>query len=100
MSAMQPTNPVIGKEPIVYIVDDDAPLRQSLGSLLRSIGLQVHLFDSVAQFMNHPRPDLPSCLVLDVRLQGNSGLECQRAPAAAKGKPIRRAFGRERRGQG
>ncbi|MXR30257.1 DNA-binding response regulator [Pseudomonas sp. E141] len=83
MNAMQPTKPVLGNEPIVYIVDDDAPLREALGSLLRSIGLQVHLFDSVAQFMNHSRPDLPSCLVLDVRLQGTSGLECQRALVAA-----------------
>lgn len=83
MNAMPPTSPLIDNAPIVYIVDDDAPLRQSLGSLLRSIGLQVHLFDSVAQFMNHPRSDQPSCLVLDVRLQGTSGLECQRALAAA-----------------
>ena len=83
MSSMQPTSPVIDNDPIVYIVDDDAPLRQSLGSLLRSIGLQVHLFDSVMQFMNHPRSDQPSCLVLDVRLQGTSGLDCQRALAAA-----------------
>ena len=83
MNAMPPTSPVIDTAPIVYIVDDDAPLRQSLDSLLRSIGLQVHLSDSVAQFMNHPRPDQPSCLVLDVRLQGTSGLECQRALAAA-----------------
>ncbi|MEX0164825.1 response regulator transcription factor [Pseudomonas brassicacearum] len=77
------THPVIGDAPVVYIVDDDAPLRQSLGSLLRSIGMQVHLFGSVAQFMNHPRLDLPSCLVLDVRLQGTSGLDCQRELAAA-----------------
>ncbi|KQW30156.1 MULTISPECIES: response regulator transcription factor [Pseudomonas] len=76
-------HPVIGDAPVVYIVDDDAPLRQSLGSLLRSIGMQVHLFGSVAQFMNHPRLDLPSCLVLDVRLQGTSGLDCQRELAAA-----------------
>jgi FixJ family two-component response regulator len=67
----------------VYIVDDDAPLRESLGSLLRSIGLQVQLFSSVAGFMQHPRPDLPSCLVLDVRLQGTSGLDCQRELVAA-----------------
>lgn len=61
-------------EPVVFIVDDDAGLRESLGSLLRSIGLRVELFASVAEFMNHPRPDTVSCLVLDVRLQGSSGL--------------------------
>ncbi|EPJ77577.1 response regulator transcription factor [Pseudomonas sp. CFII68] len=83
MNPTHTTHPVIGDAPVVYIVDDDAPLRQSLGSLLRSIGLQVHLFGSVAQFMNHPRLDLPSCLVLDVRLQGTSGLDCQRELAAA-----------------
>ncbi|AEV63819.1 response regulator transcription factor [Pseudomonas ogarae] len=83
MNSTHTTHPVIGDAPVVYIVDDDAPLRQSLGSLLRSIGLQVHLFGSVAQFMNHPRLDLPSCLVLDVRLQGASGLDCQRQLAAA-----------------
>ncbi|WVV49224.1 response regulator transcription factor [Pseudomonas sp. NA13] len=83
MNPEHTSNPVIGTEPVVYIVDDDAPLRQSLGSLLRSIGLQVHLFGSVAQFMNHPRLDLPSCLVLDVRLQGTSGLDCQRELSAA-----------------
>ena len=83
MNAIQPTSPIIDNDPIVYIVDDDAPLRQSLGSLLRSIGLQVHLFGSVPQFMDHPRPDVPSCLVLDVRLQGTSGLDCQRQLAAA-----------------
>ncbi|WP_103308691.1 MULTISPECIES: response regulator transcription factor [unclassified Pseudomonas] len=83
MTSIPPSSPIIDNAPIVYIVDDDAPLCQSLGSLLRSIGLQVHLFGSVAQFMNHPRPEQPSCLVLDVRLQGTSGLDCQRELAAA-----------------
>jgi FixJ family two-component response regulator len=83
MSSRQSSSPIIDNAPIVYIVDDDAPLCQSLGSLLRSIGLQVYLFGSVAQFMNHPRPDQPSCLVLDVRLQGTSGLDCQRELVAA-----------------
>lgn len=70
-------------EPLVYIVDDDQPLRESLGSLLRSIGLRVELFGSVADFMKHNRPDTPSCLVLDVRLQGTSGLDFQNDLAAA-----------------
>ncbi|UZE20528.1 response regulator transcription factor [Pseudomonas sp. B21-054] len=76
------TNPAIS-EPVVYIVDDDAPLREALGSLLRSIGLQVELFGSVAQFMQHPRPDVLSCLVLDVRLKGTSGLDFQQELALA-----------------
>ncbi|MDO7900062.1 response regulator transcription factor [Pseudomonas citrulli] len=75
--------PAICNDPIVYIVDDDAPLREALGSLLRSIGLQVRLFGSVAEFALHPRPELPSCLVLDVRLQGTSGLDFQHELAKA-----------------
>lgn len=70
-------------ESIVFIIDDDAPLREALGSLLRSIGLRVELFGSVADFMQYQRPDLPSCLVLDVRLQGTSGLVFQQALADA-----------------
>ena len=64
-------------EPIVFIVDDDASLREALGSLLRSIGLRVELFGSVAEFMKYRRPDAVSCMVLDVRLQGSSGLDFQ-----------------------
>lgn len=70
-------------DPVVYIVDDDQALRESLGSLLRSIGLQVELFGSVAQFMHYQRPDTVSCLVLDVRLQGSSGLDFQNELAIA-----------------
>ncbi|NBB64899.1 response regulator [Pseudomonas sp. ODNR1LW] len=69
-------------EPVVFIVDDDAGLRESLGSLLRSIGLRAELFASVTEFMNHPRPETASCLVLDVRLQGSSGLDFQSELAA------------------
>jgi len=76
-------NRVINTEPLVFIVDDDAPLRESLGSLLRSIGLQVELFGSVGDFMKFKRPDIPSCLVLDVRLQGASGLDFQNELVAA-----------------
>lgn len=79
-------HPVHNKNPgdrVVYIVDDDTALRESLGSLLRSIGLRVELFGSVAEFMQHQRPDTISCLVLDVRLQGSSGLDFQNELAAA-----------------
>lgn len=70
-------------DPFVYIVDDDTLLRESLGSLLRSIGLKVGLFGSAADFMAFNRPDVPSCLVLDVRLQGTSGLDFQSYLATA-----------------
>jgi FixJ family two-component response regulator len=73
----------LAHEPIVYVVDDDASLREALRSLLRSIGLQVELFDSVADFMGHPRSDAPSCLLLDVRLRGTSGLDFQQQLANA-----------------
>src|SRR5215475_1946804 len=62
---------------VVFVIDDDASLRESLSSLLRSIGLHVELFDSAAQFLKSNRPDVPSCLVLDVRLPGLSGLDFQ-----------------------
>jgi len=62
---------------VVFVIDDDASLRESLSSLLRSIGLHVELFDSAAQFLKSKPPDVPSCLVLDVRLPGLSGLDFQ-----------------------
>jgi len=66
-----------GPQNVVFVIDDDASLRESLSSLLRSIGLHVELFDSAAQFLKSQRPDVPSCLVLDVRLPGLSGLDFQ-----------------------
>jgi FixJ family two-component response regulator len=62
----------------VFVVDDDQSVRESLGSLIRSVGLRVELFASAQEFLGRPRPDVPSCLILDVRLPGLSGLECQR----------------------
>jgi len=64
-------------EALVFIVDDDAPMRESLQNLLRSVGLRVEAFASAQEFLHHTRPDVPSCLVLDVRLPGLSGLELQ-----------------------
>jgi len=63
--------------PIVFIVDDDESLRESLGSLFRSVGLRVELFGTAPEFLSTTLPDLPSCLVLDVRLPGLSGLDFQ-----------------------
>ena len=63
---------------LVFVVDDDAPLRESLADLLRSIGLRVETFASAQEFLQTKRPDVPSCLVLDVRLKGLSGLDLQK----------------------
>ena len=69
--------------PIVFIVDDDESLRESLSSLLRSVGLQVQVFGSPLEFLNSNRPDVAGCLVLDVRLPGLSGLDFQNELAKA-----------------
>jgi FixJ family two-component response regulator len=58
-------------------VDDDASVREALASLIRSAGLTVQTFASALEFLARPRPDVPSCLVLDVRLPGLSGLDLQ-----------------------
>src|ERR1700744_1786062 len=67
----------------ILVIDDDADLRNSLGRLLRSVGLNARLFASVSDFLNSEPSDGPSCLVLDVRLPGQSGLEFQRELVAA-----------------
>jgi FixJ family two-component response regulator len=61
----------------VFVVDDDPSMRRSLDTLLRSVGLDVHVFTSAQEFMRAQRPDAPGCLVLDVRLPGMSGLTFQ-----------------------
>lgn len=65
-------------KPTVIIVDDDVSVRDSLEGLLRSVGLEVRAFPSVPEFLKSGRPDGPTCLVLDVRLPGRSGLDFQR----------------------
>jgi len=67
----------------IYVVDDDASVRESLESLIRSTGLSVETFASAQEFLACPRPDAPSCLVLDVELPGVSGLDLQRELAKA-----------------
>jgi len=67
----------------VIVIDDDPAIRESLGSLLRSVGLQISLLSSVAEFLKSASPAGPACLVLDVRLPGRSGLDFQRDLAAA-----------------
>ena len=66
---------------IVFVVDDDLSVREALGSLIRSAGLKVETFASAQEFLARPRADMPSCLVLDVRLPGLSGLELQKRMA-------------------
>jgi len=66
------------EQSIVFVIDDDASVRSALKSLIRSVGLKVELFGSPQEFLRHKRPDAPSCLVLDVRFPGRSGLDFQR----------------------
>jgi len=63
--------------PTIYVVDDDASVRDAIGNLLESVGLRAKVFESTEAFWKAPRPNAPSCLVLDVRLPGVSGLEFQ-----------------------
>jgi FixJ family two-component response regulator len=63
---------------MVFVVDDNATLRESLKDLLQSVGLRVEAFASAQEFLRSKRPDMPSCLVLDVRLKGLSGLDLQK----------------------
>jgi FixJ family two-component response regulator len=63
---------------IVFVVDDDASVREGLGSLIRSAGLKVETFASAQEFLASSRAEAPSCLVLDVRLPGLSGLDLQK----------------------
>ena len=65
-------------EPTIIVVDDDPGIRESLHGLLRSVGLQVKALASVPEFLKEGRPEGPTCLVLDVRLPGRSGLDFQR----------------------
>src|SRR5262245_53457272 len=69
--------------PSVLIIDDDAEFRDSVARLFQSIGLHTQQFSSVSDFFNASPPDGPTCLVLDIRMPGKSGLELQRELAAA-----------------
>src|ERR1700756_1103009 len=75
---------VVEQPPIGIVVDDDPGVRDSLGKLLRSAGFRVSLLGSVREFLEADRPEGPACLVLDVRLPGQSGLELQRELARAE----------------
>lgn len=66
------------EEPLVFVVDDDASVREGIEDLLQSVGLSVMCFGSAQEFLQSRRPDAPGCIVLDVRLPGTSGLEFQK----------------------
>jgi FixJ family two-component response regulator len=70
-------------EPVVFVVDDDASVRDAVQRLVASVGLQVETFGSTREFLSRNRPKAPACLVLDVRLPDASGLELQRQLAQA-----------------
>jgi FixJ family two-component response regulator len=65
------------QDPVVFVIDDDRMIREGLQSLIRSIGLRVETFASAQDFLIAKRPDVPACLVLDVRMPGVSGLDLQ-----------------------
>jgi FixJ family two-component response regulator len=69
--------PTAQSDSIVFVVDDDASIRDAVKSLLKSVGLRAEVFGSTEEFLAAARPQVPSCLVLDVRLPGMSGLEFQ-----------------------
>jgi FixJ family two-component response regulator len=75
---------MIEPEAIVYVIDDDAAIREALGSLIRSVGLSVETFASAQEFLSSNRPERSGCLVLDVRMPGLSGLELQSELAEAE----------------
>jgi FixJ family two-component response regulator len=71
-------------EPIVFVVEDDESVRRALTNLFQSVGLEVELFGSASEMLENKLPDVASCLVLDVRLPGLSGLDFQTELARAK----------------
>jgi FixJ family two-component response regulator len=72
---------------MVFVVDDDPSMREALSSLLRSVGWRVQIFSEAVAFLAHERPAVPSCLVLDVRLPGVSGMDLQRSLAERNDAP-------------
>src|SRR5581483_3769565 len=67
----------------VFVLDDDVSVRESLKNLFRSVGLYVKTYETAQEYLSGGDPDVPGCLVLDVRLPGTSGLELQQTLAAS-----------------
>jgi len=82
-SSKSPRDPASAAERIVFVVDDDVAMRETLSSLFRSVGLRVEPFGSAREFTQIKMPDAASCLVLDIRLPGVSGLDFQAELAEA-----------------
>ena len=82
-SSKSPRDTANAAERIVFVIDDDVAMRETLGSLFRSVGLRVELFGSAREFARNKMPDAASCLVLDIRLPGVSGLDFQAELAEA-----------------
>lgn len=77
------------EEGIVFVIDDDISIRESLELLIRNAGWNAEIFESAGEFLSRPRVSVPNCLILDVRLPGLNGLELQRQMAADRpGMPI------------
>jgi FixJ family two-component response regulator len=72
-----PTESASKKEPLVFIVEDDPSMQRALGNLFQSVGLEIEVFGSASDMLKSKLPDVASCLVLDVRLPGLSGLDFQ-----------------------
>jgi FixJ family two-component response regulator len=84
MSDPRPTDPrPADSRPTIFVVDDDASVREAVSNLLESVGFDAQAFSSTEGFRNAPRPDAPSCLVLDIKLPGANGLDFQDALARA-----------------
>src|SRR5882757_3718700 len=75
--------PASAMEPIVFVIDDDESMRRALTNLFQSVGLKVEVFGSAPEMLHSKLPDVPSCLVLDIRLPGLSGLDFQTELAKA-----------------
>ena len=85
MTRRPPSQPGVGhaEEPIVFVVEDDPSFREVLGRLFRTVGLRAEVFGSAAELLQSKLPDIASCLVLDIRLPGLSGLDIQTELAKA-----------------
>jgi FixJ family two-component response regulator len=80
---MKATMQDVKPQPVVFVIDDDASVRTALSSLIRSVGLRVEVFSSASEFLTARPAEVQSCLILDVRLPGLSGLDFQRELASA-----------------